>query len=351
MTIQPPQIWTTEPLAVRGLAGLAAAHPDAFAQALHALGVPILGTPEVASVITERGRADFVFTSGGQKWWIEAKVDDAVSGHQLDGYRSAADADTRFILLVMDTNSPDCTEATGDRTEWLFAISWAALLDHLIPTNAVAGTIKSDLARILAMPSSKGKQRAALVGIAASLRLPPGFSAALNKSGVGWPVLDIKDSSTPGLVFGQISGQRDRTQPLTLTAHVGILASREEEWTPGHLEHRAMVEALELAAEMSLEHAQFDAAEAFASNPRASKISKMFSTSQAWMARGFKNDYVGIKTRASSSPDEVAAWASHLTAAFAAATARKWPATAQTRPGVASQPSPDKGQDISQLSS
>jgi hypothetical protein len=160
MTLMHPTIYTTETIAVRGLAALIDADPQEASAALFNSGVAITGTIDPDTVRPEQRRTDLPCrTDTGEEIYIEAKVDDYVDpiqlGRQLERYPGA-----HHVLLVADMNAPDVKQIDPLLLKRFTVLEWEGFLIQF--SGRHAQRLRADVGAITNNPCSKRSQRYAL---------------------------------------------------------------------------------------------------------------------------------------------------------------------------------------------
>ena len=160
MTLMNPTIYTTETIAVRGLAALIDADPQEASTALFNSGVALTGVIDPDTVRPELGRTDLPCrTDTGDEIYIEAKVDDYVDPGQLDRQLERHPGG-HHVLLVSDTNSPDVQQIDPLLLIQFTILEWDGFLSQFSARHA--RRLRADVGAIANNPCSKRSQRYAL---------------------------------------------------------------------------------------------------------------------------------------------------------------------------------------------
>lgn len=315
-----PQVWTSEHSAVRALASLAIMHPREFSEALNGLTGHQFDVVDPATVRRERFHTDLSFrTESGQEVFIEAKIEHFATVDQLNGYRAALPGATA-LLLVAGIDAPDVRAVQREEPE-IGVLAWGDLLRELEPANPLARQLLEDVTRLIEALGNKYIVRKIFASALAdaSLRDASPASAVLTHTARQFPCVDIV---VPGsYVYAQVQSTFDSKSTLWFVATVGFKLDKDD--VADEPSRLRMSAALKEAWEAALVE-EGDGALELSRNRQPSKLRPIFGLDEPYQARGYRDDYVGVKTKRTSDPVQAIRAARSLAVRFAAISRSTW---------------------------
>lgn len=296
-------ITTVEPRATLLLANLIRAYPDTVRTALLAAGVPVDEPINPNTVVAElkwskedRRRIDVAFEAG-RTVIIEAKVDAAPELDQVLGYMGDVDDQSLGVLLVPEHARAEALQVSDGAPD-VHVVTWDQILGPLRTITPIAQHMSEDITTLQSFPNTKTKQRAAWRAALTRTDLSPA-TGEVTSGARNWPAVDIRVQDA--WVLGQIEGTQDVHADPTHQLTIGFEVN-ETEYTDPAERSKMRSALLKLGDRLEVEGIEISPHRGAASRQTQHKLLDL--EDHPYLARGYKDSYVGVRMPRRSTADE-----------------------------------------------